>query len=188
MLSLFLKLSLLVLLLFGANEVVVAQPSSFPTDASDSGRSGGSRRSDAPKGFKEMLAKQRAERAKRDHREMLERGEAALRLAEQLEASFANNKTISREDKARLESLEDVVVKIRKELGGGDDGDSSLTLALDTDEPGPSNLEEAFKFLQSSTVKLVDELKKTTRFTISAVAIQSSNNVLKLVKFLRIRK
>jgi hypothetical protein len=34
----------------------------------------------------------------------------------------------------------------------------------------------------------VDELKKTTRFSISAIAIQSSNTVLKLVRFLRLRK
>ena len=177
---------MLALLLLGASEVFAQPDTSFPGDASS--RSGRPRRTDPPKGFKEMLAKQRAERDKRDHRQMLERGEAALRLAQQLENSFANNKTISDEDKARLRSLEDVVIKIRKELGGDDDGVDPVTFANDdaVDER-PSNVEEAFKFLQSTTVKLVDELKKTTRFTISAVAIQSSNSVLKLVKFLRFR-
>jgi hypothetical protein len=56
------------------------------------------------------------------------------------------------------------------------------------DEPRPSTIEEAFRYLQSTTVKLVDELKKTTRFSISVIAIQSSNNVLKVIKFLRLRK
>ena len=56
------------------------------------------------------------------------------------------------------------------------------------DNPKPSNLEEGFKYLQSTTTKLVDELKKTTRFSISVVAIQTSNNVLKLVRFLRLKK
>jgi len=185
MISRFLKLSMLALLLLGASEVFAQPDTSFPGDASS--RSGRPRRTDPPKGFKEMLAKQRAERDKRDHRQMLERGEAALRLAQQLENSFANNKTISDEDKARLRSLEDVVIKIRKGLGGADDGVDRATFANDADDERPSNVEEAFKFLQSTTVKLVDELKKTTRFTISAVAIQSSNSVLKLVKFLRFR-
>lgn len=187
MISRFIKLSMLALLLLGASEVFAQPDSSFPTDASS--RSGRPRKTDPPKGFKEMMAKQKAERDKRDHRQMLERGEAALRLAQQLEYSFTSNKTISEEDKARLESLEDVVVKIRKELGGDDDDDvDSIKFAYDAVDERPSNVEEAFKFLQSTTVKLVDELKKTTRFTISAVAIQSSNSVLKLVKFLRFRK
>jgi len=112
-----------------------------------------------------------------------------LRLANQLEASFAAKNDLTREDKARLESLQDVVEKIRKELGGDDDGggdDRSNMKPLD--DPQPSTVEEAFKYLQTTTVKLVDELKKTTRFTISAVAIQTSNNVIRLVKFLRVRK
>ena len=148
-------------------------------------RSGRRSREDKPQGLDEMLAKQRAARDKKDHEEMLERGEEALRLAKQLEASFSQNQDLSRQDKARLESLEVTVRKIREELGGDDDDDDSTGAA---DESKPSTIEEAFKYLQSTTVKLVDELKKTTRFSISAVAIQTSNNVLKLVKFLRLRK
>jgi hypothetical protein len=152
-------------------------------------RPGGRRAIDAPRDLKAMLAKQRAERDKRDHKEMLERGEQALRLANQLEASFAQKNDLTAEDKARLESLQDVVEKIRKELGGDDDsGVDDPSYMKPVDEPGPSTIEEAFKHLRTTTVKLVDELKKTTRFTISAVAIQTSNNVIRLVKFLRFRK
>ena len=136
-----------------------------------------------------MIAKLRSERDKKDHQDMLDRGEQALRLANQLEAAFEQNKNLSPQDRARLESLEDVVEKIRKELGGNDDGDDEgLTTQKPTSNDKPSTMEDAFKFLRSTTVKLVDELKKTTRFSISAVAIQSSNNVLKIVKFLRLRK
>lgn len=152
-------------------------------------RPGGRRAIDSPRDLKAMLAKQRAERDKRDHKEMLERGEQALRLANQLEASFAEKNDLTAEDKARLESLQDVVEKIRKELGGDDDGGADDPSYMKTvDEPRPSTVEEAFKHLQTTTIKLVDELKKTTRFTISAVAIQTSNNVIRLVKFLRFRK
>lgn len=136
-----------------------------------------------------MMAKLRSERDKKDHQDMLERGEQALRLANQLEAAFEQNKNLSPQDKARLESLEEVVEKIRKELGGNDDGDDEdLSSQKPASDGKPSTMEDAFKFLRSTTVKLVDELKKTTRFSISAVAIQSSNNVLKIVKFLRLRK
>jgi hypothetical protein len=139
-----------------------------------------------------MMARMRAERDKKEHQEMLDRGDEALKLANELEAAFAKNKNLSAEDRDRLESLESVVEKIRKELGGDDDDDididSELTYPKAPNEERPSTMEEAFKFLHSTTVKLVDELKKTTRFSISAVAIQTSNSVLKIVKFLRLRK
>ena len=82
------------------------------------------------------------------------------------------------------------MVKIRKELGAeGDDQPVVKDPAAPAEgEPKPSNMEEAFNYLKSSTVKLVDELKKTTRFSVSVVAIQSSNTVLKLVRFLRFKK
>ena len=156
-------------------------------DASDS-RPGRPRRTDVPLGLKEMLAKQKAERDKKEHEELLERGDEALRLAKQLETSFATQKGFSSQDRERLESLEKVVSKIRKGLGGDDDDDREANELQASEEPKPSNIEEAFKYLQTTTMKLVDELKKTTRFSISAVAIQSSNTVLKLVRFLRLRK
>ena len=185
MVARFLKLIVFAGIVFGT--AALAYPQAELPDASS--RSGRPRNEDTPQGLKEMLAKQRAERDKKDHEELLERGDEALRLAKQLETSFAENKGLSHEDKARLYSLEKVVAKIRKELGGDDDGDNDRSASIEpADDPQPSTMEEAFKYLESTTVKLVDELQKTTRFSISAIAIQSSNTVLKLVKFLRLRK
>jgi hypothetical protein len=186
MVAIFAKLIILTAL-FGSAALVACAQQDLP-DAST--RSSRQRKEDVPAGLKEMLAKQKAERDKKEHEEMLARGEEALRLANQLETSFEQNKGFSQQDKGRLESLEKVVIKIRKELGGDDDGDGDSTsyLQSDEDDPKPSNMEEAFRYLQTTTVKLVDELKKTTRFSISALAIQSSNTVLKLVRFLRIKK
>ena len=141
-------------------------------------------RTDEPKTIKEMLTKQRLIREKKDHEEMLRRGEEALRLSQQLEKAFEQNNQISRYDKEKLDALEKIVTKIRKELGGDDDGEDAPAEKAEK----PSTLKEAFHFLQDTTVKLVDELKKTSRFSISAVAIQSSNTVIKLVRFLRLRK
>lgn len=153
-----------------------------------SSRSGRARNDEGPLGLKEMLARQKAERNKRDYEEMLERGDEALRLAKQLEASFEQNKGFSSQDRTRLDSLEKVVTKIRKELGADDDSETDDPEYVRPEDPKPSNVEEAFKYLQSTTIKLVDELKKTTRFSISVVAIQTSNSVLKLVRFLRFKK
>lgn len=155
-----------------------------------SSRSNRPRNDEASINLKEMLARQKAERDKKDYEDMLKRGEEALRLAKQLENSFEQNKAFSSDDKARLDSLEKVVTKIRKELGGDEDSEADDAGYMKPAEevPNPSTLEEGFKYLQSTTVKLVDELKKTTRFSISVVAIQTSNNVLKLVRFLRLKK
>jgi hypothetical protein len=186
MVARFAKLIVFAALLCGLTVVSNAQPE-LPDASSRLGRQ---RKEDPPAGLKEMLAKQKAERDKKDHEEMLARGEEALRLANQLETSFERNRGFSQPDKGKLESLEKVIIKIRNGLGGDDEGDGDETAYRQSaeDEPKPSNMEEAFKYLQSTTIKLVDELKKTTRFSISAVAIQSSNTVLKLVRFLRIKK
>ena len=52
----------------------------------------------------------------------------------------------------------------------------------------PRSPADGLKALQDLTGKLLDELKKTSRFGISAAAIQSSNAVLKVVRFLRFTK
>ncbi|MEO6334331.1 MAG: hypothetical protein ABIO91_05040 [Pyrinomonadaceae bacterium] len=177
---------LIVLAILVGGAALAAYSQSDLPDASM--RSNREKKEDLPMGLKEMLAKQRAERDKKDHEELLERGDEALRLTKQLENSFEQNRGLSHQDRAKLESLERVVGKIRKELGADDDDGDDRHPVEPADDPKPSTVEEAFHYLQSTTVKLVDELKKTTRFSISAVAIQSSNTVLKLVRFLRLKK
>ena len=116
----------------------------------------------------------------------MKRGDDALKLSEELENSFEKSDTLTTKDLEKLQELEKVVGKIRSELGGNDDDE-------DDDSSGPENNAKqstagAFKFLRDSTIKLVDELKKTTRFSISAAAIQSSNTVLRIARFLRLKK
>ena len=141
-------------------------------------------KADEAKTVKDMLAKQRTLRDKKDHEEMLKRAEEAAILSQQLENAFEQKKQLSGQDIQKLESLEKIVTKIRRELGGDDDEDDDVFLK----ERKPSTLREAFDSLHVTTLKLADELKKTSRFSISALAIQTSNSVLKLVKFLRLRK
>ena len=149
---------------------------------------------DLPKSIKENLEKQRIEREKKDYREMLERSEEALKLSDELEKSVAQNSKLTAQDQAKLERLEKIVKKIRKELGGDDDdseileANPEITSSEDEKIEKPLTVVSAIKRLQSGAAKLVEELKKTTRFSISAVAIQSSNALLKIVKFVQFYK
>lgn len=133
-----------------------------------------------PKGFLETMQKMRIEREKKDYKEMLDRSEQALKISEQLEKSFSQYGKLTKQNYDQIASIEKLTKKIRDELGGDDDEDKS-------DQP---NLTEAnaVKTLRERVVNLYDELKKTTRFSISAAAIEGTNAVLKIARFFHIAK
>lgn len=151
----------------------------LPDATTRSGKS--NNKEDFPKGIKESLAKSRIEREKKEYEELLQNGEEAVKLSESLEKSFTESNSISAEDQKKLDRLEKLAKKIRRELGAGDSDSAD-------EEEKPSSMVNAFRTLQSSTGKLVAELKKTTRHSISVVAIQSSNAFLKVIKFIRFSK
>lgn len=131
-----------------------------------------------PQPILETLAKQRIEEEKEDYQKLLKRGEEAVKLSEQLERSYAINNQLSSDDKEKLKDLEKLLKKIRDDLGGDDDDEEEF-------KEKPGSMKEAIKTLKQNTVDLYEEIKQTSRHTISVVAIESSNFVLKIVKFLR---
>ena len=135
------------------------------------------RKQEYPKPILETLEKKRIEDEKKDHQKLLKRGEEAVKLSEEIENSFIQNKKLSTKDKKKLKQLEKLLKKIRSDLGGGDDKKDF--------EDKPKDLGDAIKSLKDNTVDLFDEIQKTSRHTISAVAIESSNVIIKIVKFLR---
>lgn len=139
---------------------------------------------DHPKSFRETLVKMRIEKEKKEFGEMLERGEEAMKLSIELEKSFAATGRLDPNELNKLAAVEKLVKKIRSELGGDDNDDDDWNASTDT----PPAHAEAVKSFRAKTGALLEELKKTTRFTVSAAAIQTSNAVLKLVKFLRLSK
>jgi seryl-tRNA synthetase len=171
----FLRSIFTLFLIVGAVTLVNAQ-----SDATT--RNGIPTKIDLPSGIKESLAKQRIDREKKDFAELLTRGEEAVKLSNELEKSFTQNNQLSAEDRKKIERLEKLVKKIRNELGG-DGGDEKNNL-----DDKPLSVMTALNTLQNNTVKLVDELKKTTRYSISVIAVESSNLLLKVVRFLRIGK
>ncbi|SRR5215204_836075 len=170
--------SLFVVLLFGVtafSQIDASTPNGKPQP-----------KEDLPKNIKETMAKQRIEREKKDYEELLQRSEEAVKLSEELEKSFTDSNKITSEDQKKLDRLEKIVKKIRSELGANDDGEAEIGDKEKAENP--SNIDSAFKTLQKNAAQLFDEIKKSTRYSVSVVAIQTSNALLKLVKFIRIGK
>lgn len=150
----------------------------FPDASGRDPRTG--KQEELPKVLKENMQKGRIEEEKKEYEEMIKRGEEAAKLSEELSKSFEQNQTLSPVDVKKLARLEKLVKKIRDDLGGEDDNEF--------DSNKPSSLMTAMKSVQENASSLLTALKKTTRLTISAVAIETSNTVLKLVRFIRFYK
>jgi hypothetical protein len=140
---------------------------------------------DQPKSMREMQVKMQIDQEKKEYEEMLSRGEQAVKISQDLEKAFDQRSSLTRADLEKLDDLEKAVKKIRNELGGDKDDQPD---GEQDEDASPKSVADAFKILQSQTVKLVDELKRSSRFGISVVAIQSSNTVLKIVRFLKFSK
>jgi len=152
-----------VVMLFGGVIAVHAQEDDdpmFPNRKKD----------EPPRGIQESLSKMRIDKEKKDFNEMLKRGDDAAKLASGLnESSVAGQHD-------QLANIAKLVKKIRDELGaeGPDDDPDAL----------PTNEVDAIKLLKERTSDLTEELKKCTRFTVSAAAIDRTNEILRLVKYL----
>ena len=135
-----------------------------------------------PDRIKERLIKLKIEDEKKDHETLLKQSEEITILSEAIQTSYAKNKLLTPKDQKKLKRVEKLLKKVRRELRAGkDSGDED-------DENEPGSLRDAISNLHQNTLKLYDEVKKTTRHSISVVAIQSSNAVWKLVKFIRFKK
>lgn len=129
-----------------------------------------------PQGIKEKMVKSRIEQEKKEYNEMLERGAEAARLGAELEATYSKNNNLSAADLDKLRQVEKLIKKIRGDLGADDDN---------ADADAPLSPDTAIEKLKETTAGLYDELKKMTRYSISAAAIESSNALIKVVRFLR---
>lgn len=152
------------------------------SDASSSGSSNPINKMDLPDGIKESLAKKRIENEEKEYQELIEKGEEAAQLSAELNQSLETNRKLSSEDLKKLDRLEKLVKKIRSDLGAKDEDESENSKTMKT------SLLNAGKSLQETTDDLLSEIKKIGRYTISVVAIESSNSLLKLVKILRFNK
>lgn len=129
--------------------------------------------------FDEMLVKQCIKNQQKEYNELLSNGEEAAKLSAELVQSFDKSPAMGAQDQKKLERVEKLFKKIRNSLGAEEDTD------IATEDDKPMTVKAAFVALSERATSLVAELKKTTRHSVSVIAIQSSNAVIKLVKFIR---
>lgn len=151
-------------------------PLTSPADEDENGR---------PKSIRETIERMRIEKEKKEFDEMIGRGEEAVRISEELEKALERDGKLATEQLTKVAAVEKLVKKIRSELGGDDDDEKNAESAK---PDAGSSSREIVRNLRSTAVKLLEELKKTSRFTVSAAAIQASNSVLRIARFLRIAR
>ncbi|MBX7172891.1 MAG: hypothetical protein K1X72_18110 [Pyrinomonadaceae bacterium] len=140
-----------------------------------------SKKLDLPETLQETLQKRRIKEEEKEFQELIKNGEEAVKISEEVSKNFDQTKKISSEDQKKLEKLEKLVKKIRQELGAEEDKEK-------TEDDSPSSLSAAINNLKSKSLNLLDELKKRTKFSISVVAVESSNSIWKLIKFLKLSR
>lgn len=142
---------------------------------------GNRQQDDAPQGVRDMLIRMQIEKAKKDFEERLDRAERASKLSHQIGSSVEKTSKVSNEDRQRIDDLEKITKDLLDDLGGDADDLISEVTDQDTGKTPAATAKE----LESAVAIMAAELKKTTRFTISAAAIESSGAVLRIVRVLR---
>lgn len=151
--------------------------------SSPTGRPSGTREEDMPESFREGLAKRRIKAEEKEYDELIQKGEEALKISDEISKNFETHKNLTAEDTKKIDRLEKVIKKIRQDLGAKDEGDPD-----DEKSDSPLSLKSALNGIKETTSDLLSELKKTTRHSISVVAVQSSNTLLKLVRFAKFNR
>ncbi len=136
---------------------------------------------DIPDTMKETFAKRRIKAEEAEYQELINKSEEAVKLSEELSNSFEENQKLSAPDTKKLEQLEKLIKKIRRELGAEEE-------KADKEKETPSSIMIALKNIKETTVNLLSELKKTSRYSISVIAVESSNTVWRIVRFLKLSK
>jgi hypothetical protein len=111
------------------------------------------------------------------HKDMVDRADEAALIGEQILNSYQKNKSLNKDDLKKLDRMEKLARKIRGGAGGSDD-DEPL-------ENPPQQLEKALARLAEVSDQLNKSVQKTSRLVISAGVINSSNELIELIKHIR---
>lgn len=135
------------------------------------------RRGDMGSPEAEILRRAEIRHEEESHKEMVERADETALIGEQILDSFRKNKSLGKDDLKKLDRMEKLARKIRGGAGGSDD-----------DEPlknPPQQLDKAVSRLAELSDKLNKSVRKTSRLVISASVIDSSNELIELIKHIR---
>ncbi|HMU32974.1 MAG: hypothetical protein JSS77_09885 [Acidobacteria bacterium] len=175
----------LLILIFALSTLLLVAGNSHAQDRSDEETPAFPRRTrqqqESPKGVRDMLIRMRIEKAKKDYEKMLDQGDSAAKLSGQIKASVEKASALSNADRGRLQELDKLTSDVLDDLGGDED---ALLALLSDKKVGPTPIDAATE-LDAAVKLMVSELKKTTRFTVSASAIESTADVLRIVRKLK---
>lgn len=125
----------------------------------------------------EIIRRAEIKHEEESHKEMVDRADETALIGEQILNSFQKNKSLSKDDLKKLDRMEKLARKIRGSAGGSDD-DEPL------DNP-PRQMDKALARLAELSEQLHKSVQKTSRLVISAAVINSSNELIELIKHIR---
>lgn len=125
----------------------------------------------------EIIRRAEIKHEEESHKEMVDRADEAAIIGEQLLNTFQKNKSLGKDDFKKLERMEKLARKIRGSTGGSDD-EAPL-------ENPPQQMDKALARLAEVSDQLNKSVQKTSRLVISASVINSSNELIELIKHIR---
>lgn len=171
------RIFILLLIVFAASSAASAQG----VDASSATPSSRNqnREDEYPSSITENLAKLRIKAARKEFDELVERIEETATISAELDKSYETSQNLNPTDTKKIERLEKLVSKIRSQIGAESD-DEENALAVSN-----ANIGTVIKNIKDDAAQLLSEVKKTGRFAVSVVAIESSNSMRKLVRYIK---
>jgi hypothetical protein len=125
----------------------------------------------------EIIRRAEIKHEEESHKDMLDRADEAALLGEQILNTFQKNRSLGKDDFKKLERIEKLARKIRGGTGGSDN-EAPL-------ENPPQQMDKALARLAEVSGQLNKSVQKTSRLVISAAVINSSNELIELIKHIR---
>jgi hypothetical protein len=128
----------------------------------------------------EMLAKRRIKLEEKEHQETVDRATEASKLGNELVETFQKTQRLVQQDFKKIDRIEKLAKKIRDAFGGtGEDVEIENT---------PHDVSSALLKLLELSYDLQDRIGKTSRMEISAAVIERTNELLEVIKLLRLMR
>ncbi len=110
------------------------------------------------------------------HKELVERAEEITQLGSEIRSAYEHDKSLAAVDLKKLDRMEKLARKIRSGAGGSSDDDI---------KDSPQQLESTILRLDALSVKIAQDVKKSSRLVVAAGMIENSNEIIALIKHLR---
>jgi hypothetical protein len=125
----------------------------------------------------EMLKDVEIKRREAVYQENLDRAKEAAQLGAEVLDAYKQQKSLSPAELKKLSRIEKLARSVRNEVGGDDD-DTTL-------KDPPTRMESALQQLAELSADFRKKVEKTPRYVVSAGVINSANQLLALMKYIK---